>query len=89
MTGDERLARFLERHALPEREAVRADAAPYVDLTPEERGRHLAAACRAAADAVRASPFREAILARRDPPHPSYAALVRRLRRRARPDTAA
>lgn len=77
---DPAVLRFVRRHAVAEREAVAADAAPFVDMTPEERARHLAAACRAAADALRASPFRAEVLARREPPDPGYLALVRRFR---------
>lgn len=80
MRRDPAIDRFLARHACSEREAVLADAAPYVGMTPEERALHVVAACRAAADALRASPFRDAILARREPPHPTYFEIIRRLR---------
>lgn len=79
---DPSVARFLARHAKPAREAVEADAARYRDLTPDERGRELEAACRTAARLLEGRPDREQVRARRDPPHPSYFAIIRRLRER-------
>ncbi|MGE0711219.1 MAG: hypothetical protein AB7N76_28850 [Planctomycetota bacterium] len=80
------MARFLARHALPEREAVAADVAPYLDMDLDERFRHLAAACRAAASALAAmsEEDRARALAARQAPHPSWPALRRRLARERR-----
>lgn len=62
------VVRFVARHARPHREAVAADAAPYVGMSPDERARHVDAACRLAAEAVLASPWRDRALGRREPP---------------------
>jgi hypothetical protein len=78
---NEAIRRFVERHAQSPREAVLADAAPYIGMSPEERARHLDAACRLAAEALFASPWRDRVLSRRDPPDPGWVALVRRARR--------
>jgi hypothetical protein len=73
--------RFLAHHAVPAREAVEQDVAPYRSMTPAERALHLDAACRLAAEALAASPWRERILARREPPHAGWVELIRRTRR--------
>jgi hypothetical protein len=75
---NESVRRFLDRHAKAPREAVLDDAAPYVDMSPEERGRHLDAACRLAAEALLASPWRDRAREYREPPDPVWVALVRR-----------
>jgi hypothetical protein len=76
--SDEAVQRFITRHAKPPREAVADDAAPYVGMSPEERAVHLDAACRLAAEALLASPWRDRVLRRRDPPHEDWWVLVRR-----------
>jgi hypothetical protein len=76
----EAVRRFVERHARPPREAVAEDAAPYVGTTPDERARHVDAACRLAAEALLASPWRDRALERREAPHPGWRELVARSR---------
>lgn len=78
---EEAVRRFLAHHAKAPREAVRADAEPYVGMSPEERARHLDAACRLAAEALFASPWRERALQQREPPDPGWIALTRRAAR--------
>ena len=74
--ANESIGRFVARHAVSNRASVLADAAPYVGVPVEVRARHLDAACRLAAEALAASPWRERALALRDPPHPGWKALV-------------
>jgi hypothetical protein len=78
---DESVRRFVSRHATSERDAVLADAAPYVGMSPDERALHLDAACRLAAEALLASPWKERALRWRDPPDPAWAELIRSGRR--------
>ena len=77
---DDAVRRFVERHAKGPREAVAEDAAPYVGMNPEDRAWHVDAACRLAAEALLASPWRDRVLDRRDPPHPGWRELVARSR---------
>lgn len=85
---DEAVRRFVTRHAKGPREAVAEEAAPYVAMSPDERALHLDAACRLAAEALLASPWRERALDHRDPPHPGWRELVTRSLR-CRPTTKA
>ena len=75
---DDAVRRFVARHATSARAAVLADAAPYVGMAPVERARHLDAACRLAAEAILASPWRDRILEQREAPDPGWVALTRR-----------
>ena len=65
-------------------ESVRSEAEPYRDLTPEQRGALLAAACRAAARLLRARDDAAAVLAHRDPLPESTIRALERLRREVR-----
>ena len=66
--------------AVDNRSAVAREAAPYRGLSPDERWRLLAAACRGAARQLRNRSDRERILAYRDPLPASSVAILRRLR---------
>lgn len=81
-----RLARFLARHAVTTQQAVEADVAPYRGMSPADSWRVVEALSRDAALQLSTRTDRAAIAAERDPPHPSYAAIMARLRseRRAR-----
>ena len=61
-------------------ESVREEAAPYVHLTPAERGALMAAACRAAARLLKARPDAERVLDLVDPLPKSTEAALARLR---------
>jgi len=74
------IARYLERVARSEEETIEIKVAPYRDATLEEMGLASTAVCRAVAAVLAARPDRDRVLAFRDPPHPSYATIVRRLR---------
>jgi hypothetical protein len=79
----------MNRTALPpwvvdNRTAVAREAAPYRGLTPEQRSRALAAACRAAARQLAARPDRQRLLEYRDPLPETSVAALRRLRAAAR-----
>jgi hypothetical protein len=79
---DPAVERFLARHSKPPREAVEDDVARYRGRSLEQIGEAVSACCRMAVAILDASPSREAILARHEPPHPSYRALIARLRAR-------
>jgi len=81
---DPALARFLARHAVPEREAVEKDVSELRGLGAEASWRIIDSVCRSAADVLSMRPDRVAVLSERDPPHPSYAAVMRRLQARYR-----
>lgn len=74
------VARFLAHHATSPRHAVLEDVARYRGVSLEERGRDVERVCKAAAAVLAARPDRDAVMALRDPPHPSYEEIVRRLR---------
>ena len=76
----EALARFLARHAVDERTAVAEDVAPFIGMSTEERGRHVVAACRLAAEVIRQSPKRDFALNYQEAPHPDWLAMTRRRR---------
>lgn len=61
-------------------ESLREEAAPYIDLTPEERASMLAAACRAGAKLLRAHSDAAYVLARVDPLSEDSERLLARLR---------
>lgn len=76
---DPRVARFIERHHVDAAQAARDDVRDYLGLSPEATWPHIVAACRLAAwcrDAGTRGPRDDD----EDPPHPSYAAIVARLR---------
>lgn len=79
-TMDAALKKFLAQHATSPREAVERDVAELRTLTPEETWAIIDAVCLSAADVLSMRPDRAAELDRRDPPHPSYEAVMRRLR---------
>jgi hypothetical protein len=76
---DAALARFLARHAVPEREAVEKDVSELRGLGPEASWRVIDSVCLSAADVLSMRPDRAAALSEREPPHPSYAAVISRL----------
>ena len=65
-------------------ESVRAEAEPYREMTPEQRGALMAAACRAAARMLRSREDAEAALTYEDPLPESTVLALARLRREAR-----
>lgn len=77
---DAALARFLARHAVSEREAVDKDVSELRRLDAEASWRLIDSVCLSAADVLSMRPDRLAVLSERDPPHPSYVAVVSRLR---------
>jgi len=70
----------LPKWVVDNRTAVAQEAAPYRNLTTEERWRATAAACRAAAKQLALRPDRERLLAYRDPLPQSTIDALRRLR---------
>jgi hypothetical protein len=64
--------------------AVRDEAAPYREMTPERRRQALHSACRAAVHQLASRADRERILAYRDPLPASSVAALRRLREQTR-----
>lgn len=74
------VARFLASHTRSPRDAVLDDVVPYRGLSLDEKGRDVEAACRTTAAILAARPDRDAVMSLRDPPHPSYLVIVRRLR---------
>jgi hypothetical protein len=80
----DRLAKFLARHAVSEREAVEKDVAGLVGLSQEESWRIIDSVCLSAADLLSTRPDRLSVLLDRDPPHPSFEAVMARLRARYR-----
>lgn len=77
---DAALKKFLDQHATSPREAVERDVAELRGLGPEDTWRIIDAVCLSAADVLSMRADRAAELDRRDPPHPSYEAVMRRLR---------
>lgn len=75
------LARFLARHATSPRAAVERDVAELRALDPAASWRVVDAVCRSAADVLSMRPDRAALVSEREPPHPSFAEVVRRLAR--------
>ena len=80
---DPEVAAFLTRHHTSPREEVAAEVDPYRGKSPEETWPDVVAVCRAAARLLAANPERDRIVGEVDPPHPSYAAILRRLRSQA------
>lgn len=70
----------LPRWVVSDRESIEREAAPYRGLSPQERWRLTAAACRAAARQLASRPDRERLLAYRDPLPPESVAAFARLR---------
>jgi hypothetical protein len=60
--------------------SLEEEAAPYVDLSPAQRGAMLAAACRAAVRLLRARPDAARVLEHTDPLPPSTVEALARLR---------
>jgi hypothetical protein len=77
---DAALAKFLARHAVTEREAVEKDVAELRALGPEASWRVIDSVCLSVADVLSMRPDRAAVLSESEPPHPSYAAVMSRLR---------
>jgi hypothetical protein len=77
---DPKLAKFLARHAVSVKQEVEDDVAPNRGKTPEECWADVVALSRTSAWAISLQPDPLKIAATRDPPHPSYAETVRRLR---------
>ncbi len=77
---DAALEKFLARHAVSEREAVLKDVADLKGLSAEASWRIIDSVCLSAADVLSMRPDRVAALSEQDPPHPSYEAVMRRLR---------
>ena len=79
-TEAERLARFLARHAVSEREAVQADVAPHLKQSLEDSLRDVDLLSRDALFQLSLQPDPLAVAAERDEPHPTYRAVMARLR---------
>lgn len=77
---DPKLARFLERNAVSIREEVEADVAPYRGKSPEECWAVTHSLARTAAWLLSLQPDPAKIVEQRDPPHPTYEAVMQRLR---------
>ncbi len=75
------LVRFLARHATSPRAAVERDVAELRALDSAASWRVVDAVCRSAADVLSMRPDRAALVSEREPPHPSFAEVVRRLAR--------
>jgi hypothetical protein len=67
--------------AIDERRSLLNEAKEYRHLSPEERGKLLAAACRSAARMLRSRPDRDLVLERRDPLPESSVRALEKLRR--------
>ena len=83
MAIDPRVARYLAIHSKPPREAVDEDAAPWRDVSPEEKLRTAIELSATAAMFLAMNPNRDWVLAHEEPPHPSYFEIMRRLRARS------
>lgn len=81
MTGEEILRRFAERTPAAD---VEDDVGPMRAMTPNERGRVLAALTRMAASQVSQHPDPTRVLEWRDEISPESAAILARLRNRSR-----
>jgi hypothetical protein len=76
---DERLQRFLARHAVSEREAVLDDVRNYLGMSPEATWPSIRAVLALSQWQRASQPERAALSLDRDPPHPSYEAVIARL----------
>lgn len=83
MSRDPRVDAFLARFAVSERESAEADVADGMPVVVAERVERLIAACRLGVALAQASPDPERAMAWQDPPHPSYAEVMARLRQKA------
>lgn len=82
---DPKLARFLERNAISIREEVEADVAPYRGKTPEECWAVTRSLARTVAWQLSLMTEEQRKLAtEKEPPHPTYEAVMERLRERFR-----
>ena len=77
-------AKTLPAWVVPEEESVRREAAPYVEMSPEERARVLASVCRSAARLLASRPDRERVLQMQDALPVSAIVALARLRAAAR-----
>jgi hypothetical protein len=77
----DKVQRFIARHHRPILEDIERAVAPYRGMSPEDTWRAVDSVCRDAAFLLAAHPDRDRILVERDPPHPSYAGIMKRLRR--------
>jgi len=81
---DERLAKFLDRFAVSEREAALKDVAELKSCGPEASWRVIDSVCLSAADILSMRADRVAVMLERDAPHPSFEGIMKRLRARYR-----
>lgn len=79
------VAAFLRAHVKSHREEVLDAVAPYRGLDMRARGRIVEAVIASAAEILASRPDRERVLAMQDAPHPSYPAIIARLRARHAP----
>ncbi len=70
--------------AVPDRESVRDEAAPYLNVSPEVRLRHLKMACRAGVRLARMQPSPARAFGYREPLPESTVQALKRLRARSR-----
>ena len=74
------LARFLARFAVSEREAVEKDVADLRRLSPEQTWPVVHAVLQATGWPLSAQPDPIAVALERDPPHPTFELVMKRLR---------
>jgi hypothetical protein len=74
------MGKTLPGWAVSEEESVRSEAAPYIEMTPSDRLRVLAAVCRAAGKLFRSRTDAEVALSYVDPLPASSVAALERLR---------
>jgi hypothetical protein len=78
--NDPRLARFIAHFAVSEQESAEKDVAELRGLTPDQTWPIIDSVCKTVADILSMCPDRDAALLQQDPPHPSYEAVMKRLR---------
>jgi hypothetical protein len=76
------VARFIARHHVSRRQEVEDDVAEYRDRTPAERLADVVVLCELAATLLASRPDRDRVVGDVEPPHPTYRAIIDRLRAR-------
>jgi hypothetical protein len=78
-----KVARFIAKHHVSVKEDVESEVAPYRGKSLEDTWQDIRSVCRAAAWILAKQPDRDKVVAGREPPHPSYRAIIARLRTRS------
>lgn len=81
MSADPAVLAFVQKQLESAERSERAGMEELRRMTMEERGRMIEAVCRLASEQVKASPHGKRMLDWSDPPHPSYAEAIARIRR--------